>query len=133
MDSARARRMQENRKLLISICKVVVLCARQSIALRGHREDEDSENKGNFLEILSIVASESPALKSHIDNCAGNAKYLSKTTQNELLQAASDVCKQISEEVKVCGFFSVIADEAPDKSRVEQLSLCLRYVHVIVL
>ena len=29
----------------------------------------------------------------------------------------------------MCGFFSVIADEARDKSRVEQLSLCLRYVH----
>ena len=73
MDSARARRIQVNRKLLISICKVV-LCARQSIAHRGHREDEDSKNKGNFLEILFIIASESPALKSRIDNCAGNAQ-----------------------------------------------------------
>ena len=64
------------------------------------------QKTGNFLEILSIIVSESPVLKSRIDNSAGNAKYLSKATQNDLLEAASDIIhKQISEHIKGCGFF----------------------------
>ena len=36
---------------------------------------------------------------------------------------------QIVEEIKRAEFYSIIADETRDISRMEQLSLCLRYVH----
>ena len=73
-----------------SICQAAVLCARQDIGLRGHREHEGSANKGNFLEILDVVASEDTTLKKHMQDAAHNAKYVSKATRNEVLQAAAD-------------------------------------------
>ena len=130
LNSDRAKCIQENRRFLKTICKIVILCARQDIGLRGHREGECSNNQGNFLEILKLVASQDGDLKRRLEKCPGNATYISKTTQNDLLIAASDVIKeQISSSINRSGFFSVIADEARDVSRMEQLSLCIRYVH----
>ena len=43
----RAKTVQENRQYLKSICQIAVLCARQDIGLRGHREHEGSSN-GKF-------------------------------------------------------------------------------------
>ena len=130
LSSVRARIVQENRQYLKSICQVAVLCARQDIGLRGHREQEGSSNKGNFLEILDIVASESNSLKQRMEAAPQNAKYTSKQTQNELLQAAAEVIvEQITSEIRRVGFYSIIADETRDVSRIEQLSLCFRYVH----
>ena len=85
---------------------------------------------GNFLEILDIVAAENPVLRKRIESSPGNAKYTSKTTQNDLLKAASaTIVEQIVEEIKRAEFYSIIADETCGISRIEQLSLCLRYVH----
>ena len=65
-----------------------------------------------------------------MENSPGNAKYTSKTTQNDLLQAASAaIVEQIVEEIKRAEFYSIISDETCDLSRIEQLSLCLRYAH----
>ena len=132
LSSTRAKTIQENRDFLKSISKVAVLCARQDIGLRGHREHETSMNKGNFLEILELVASESSILKKRIKETPRNAKYTSKTStiQNDLLKSASDVIlEQIVAELNQSRHFSIIADESRDISRMEQLSLCLRYVH----
>ena len=130
LNSSRARVVQENRRYLKSICQVAVLCARQDISLRLHRKHEGSSNKGNFLEILDIVASESSSLKQRMEAAPQNAKNISKQTQNELLQAAAEVVvEQITREIRRVGFYS---DETRDVSRIEQLSLCFRYVHPIL-
>ena len=56
-----------------------------------------------------------------------NAKYTSKITQNELLHASAKVItEKITDEIRRAQFFSIIADETRDVSRVEQLSLCFR-------
>ena len=48
----------------------------------------------------------------------------------EILKAAADVLlKQITDEIKDAEGFAVIADEARDISKKEQLSLCLRYMN----
>ena len=130
LSSERAKTIQENRQYLKSIFQVAVLCARQDIGLRGHREREGSSNRGNFLEILDVVASENSSLQKRMQDAPQNAKYISKTTQNELLHAAAQVItEKITDEIKRARFFSIIADETHDVSRIEQLSLCFRYVH----
>lgn len=50
---------------------VLFYTATQNIPQRGHRESEDSENRGNFLAIMEKWKS-------------GNAKYTSNTTQKEV-------------------------------------------------
>lgn len=50
--------------------------------------------------------------------------------QNDLLKAAADVIfKEITDKVKEAEGFAVIADEARDISKKEQLTVCLRYVN----
>jgi hypothetical protein len=47
LSSAFARKIERNREILKSILKVIVLCGRQHIALRGHTEE-----KSNFMAYL---------------------------------------------------------------------------------
>ena len=55
LGTARAQLVKKNRHLIKMIAKILLLCARQDIALRGHRESADSSNRGNFLEILTLA------------------------------------------------------------------------------
>ena len=60
LGSSCAEAIQHNKHYLRTIAEVVLLCAKQDLALRGHREDPTSNNKGNFLEILNVVAKNDP-------------------------------------------------------------------------
>ena len=41
-------------------------------------------NKGNFLAILQLTASNDSLLQTHLDSCPRNASYTLKTIQNEI-------------------------------------------------
>ena len=59
-----------------------------------------------------------------------NAHYLSPQIQNELLDCFADVLRSdIIAQAMESDFFSIMADETTDQSKVEQLSLCIRYLH----
>ena len=48
LDSARSARIKENCHYIKTVADILLLCAKQNIALRGHRENEDALNKGTF-------------------------------------------------------------------------------------
>ena len=50
ISEASSARVQKNREILISIVKCLELCARQGLALHGHRDEFDSDhlNQGKF-------------------------------------------------------------------------------------
>jgi len=52
---------------------VLVYIARQNKSLRGHNESCSSMNKGNFLELLQLLAKYYPILQNHL-NKIGNKK-----------------------------------------------------------
>lgn len=136
--------IQRNRDAVASIIRAVIFCARQDIALRGHRESatvtglsEESRsleikcNRGNFIELLELLKEESPDVRRKIENLPRNSTYTSKDSQNEILHAASLVTREkiVSEVNLNGGIFSLIADEARDNSCTEKMSVCIRYVH----
>ena len=84
--SQRATTIAANRMYISTIAQVVVLCARQGIALRGHDESSTSSNKGNFIEIVELLASVMPELERKFRSLPNNAKYTSKVVQNDLLK-----------------------------------------------
>ena len=130
LDSQLSVVIQSNRKFLKTITQVAILCARQNMALRGHDEQDTSHNKGNFLEILDLLAAHSDEFKDRLSNSPRNCKYTSNHTQNDILLAACDtILDQIATEVKQAGIFAIMADECRDVSRIEQLSVCIRYVN----
>ena len=94
MDSELQRVMETNQKVLKSLKKIVLLCGKQGLALRGHRdgkiswtEDDDvHSNEGNFVELVRFRAEIDPVLAHHLVNSPRNAPYTSKTVQNEIAE-----------------------------------------------
>ena len=124
-----------NRQKLRSIIKTVVLCGKQDMALRGHRDDlshldESSGNPGIFQALLNFrVEAGDKVLANHFANGPRNATYRSKTIQNEIIEVLGTYIQdKIVAEINEAGAFSLLADEASDKNNKEQLPLVLRFV-----
>ena len=67
-DDTKESRVSENREILKWVMKTIVLCGKQCIALRGHREDINSNNNcGDFLAILKLLSETNSELKNHLD------------------------------------------------------------------
>ena len=134
LDQQRKTRVRKNRQKLLPIVKTVAFCGKQTIPLRGHRDDETcqetSHNKGNFQELLDFrIDSGDTVLKEHFESAPKNATYRSKTVQNEMIDSLGEQIQDtIVNEIKKAGIFSILADETPDISRKEQLAISLRYV-----
>lgn len=136
LDTEMQRRMEDNLAVVESLLSIVMLCGKQGLPLRGHRDDciawdseEDTVNQGNFLELVRFRAETDEVLRKHLTNSPRNARYTSKTIQNELINIiGSRIRASILEEIKQAKLFSVIADEVTDTSNLEQLSICIRYV-----
>ena len=100
-------RVARNIQKLSSILKTVILCCRQNIPLRGHRDDSsyyDEKDCGNFQALLDFrVDSGDDVLKEHFATAPKNATYRSKTTQNDLIAcAAACINEKIINEIKSC-------------------------------
>ena len=127
--------MEENQKVIESLFKVILLCGKQGLALRGHRDDQinwddESNNEGNFIELVCFRAETDENLKMHLQNAPKNPRYTSKTIQNQLIEIIGKrIQLDLLSKAKQAEFYSIIADEVCDVSNKEQLSLCLRYVH----
>ena len=138
LDGIRKKQVQVNRAKLRPIVDAVILCGRQNIPLRGHRDDSkhllDSKlNPGNFQEILKYgnrcanISSD-----DHLKSTPKNASYKSKTTQNELIDICGQlIMEKIVSEIKLARFFSILADEATDCANIEQMSLVVRFVDAL--
>lgn len=136
LDTEAQRRICENRKRLYPIIKTIILCGTENIPLRGHRDDgelnldEGKRNEGKFRALLRFrVDAGDKDLEFHLRNSPKNASFLSKTTQNNLIDCCGKVIlDSISEELHASKLYSIIADETRDCSSIEQLTICLRYL-----
>lgn len=132
LDGAAAEQIENNRKVLGGIIEIILLCGRQGLALRGTDDDGVmvSNNRSNFNALLKFrIASGDQILKQHFETCSPNATYISKTTQNNLIEIiGSEIMSCILDEVKEARFYSILADEVTDKANWEQLSIILRFV-----
>ena len=110
----------KNFTILKSIVKGIILCGKQNVALRGHRDDytSNSENKGYYIALLHHMAENNVVLREHLEHGKRNAMATSKTTQNEIISIIADYIRQ---EITKClqqksAVFSIIADEVTDKN-----------------
>ncbi|KAF0687421.1 52 kDa repressor of the inhibitor of the protein kinase-like, partial [Aphis craccivora] len=125
--------IKENRKRLIPIIECIILCGRQEIALRGHRDagnifTHDTSNQGNFRSILLYRSNGDEHLNSILQT-PGRNKYITPQIQNEIISSCGNLILQtIVKKVNDSQCFSVLADETTDISVTEQLALCVRYI-----
>ena len=127
-DKTREERIKRNKEVLKWAIEVIILCGKQCLLLRGHREKSDESNHsnpGNFLAILRLLSETNETLKEHL-NCpiARNATDLPPAIKNELIDiiAYEVLQKDLIEEIKAAKFILILADEV-ESHHVEQLPL----------
>ena len=69
------RRLVENKKVVESLLNIVLLCGKQGIPFRGHRDDnviwtetEKQGNQGNFTKLVRFTAQTNDILCCHLQN-----------------------------------------------------------------
>lgn len=123
------RERERNRlRVKVSIAAVKWLTT-QSCAFRGHDETPESKNRGNFIELLKLLAEFNPEIAEVIfENAPYSSKYTSHDIQQEILGIyALKVRKHIREQIRDSKF-SILVDETCDVANREQMALVLRFV-----
>ena len=125
-----------NSEVLSLIVESVLLCAKQRIPLQAHRQDkidfskDTSHNEGNFIALLRLLAKSNPILNKHLVAGPKNAKYISKTIQNEILLLLADQVRDFYRDcLQRCSHFSLICDEVTSHGK-EILAVCLRFLEI---
>ncbi|XP_047118367.1 52 kDa repressor of the inhibitor of the protein kinase-like [Schistocerca piceifrons] len=127
--------IKSNREWLIPAVKTIILCGQENIPLRGHRDDgtlSDEISQGKFLPLLKFcIDSGDLSFQKYLETVPKNATYLSKTTQNQLIDCChSIIMKKVLDKVKEAKHYAVLGDETMDASGTEQLSVCIRYLNL---
>lgn len=102
--------------------------ARQGLALRGDKNDED----GNFYQIVQLLSRHCYVMKRWLQDSSlrpYHVTYLGHKSQNEFIDLlASEVRRTIVEEIKVANVYAIMADTTPDISHQDRLAVSVRYV-----
>ncbi|XP_014461093.3 52 kDa repressor of the inhibitor of the protein kinase [Alligator mississippiensis] len=136
LSNGRCAQVEANRKKLVPIIETVLFAGKKGLPLRGKHDDGelDMNNEGKSEGIFqSLLRSRCQAgdvtLHEHLVKAPKNAKYTSKTIQNEIIQKSAIIIRsKLVNEINESGFFTVLADETTDISNTEQMSVCVRYV-----
>ncbi|XP_037942674.1 zinc finger MYM-type protein 1-like [Teleopsis dalmanni] len=122
------QQVSENRKILERLIDCVCFLGTQELAFRGNDESQSSNNKGNYKELLNLLAKYDNKLERHLTT-ATTFTGTSSSIQNELINAVASVISDcIEEEINKSSFISVMLDETTDIGKKSQLSLVFRYV-----
>ncbi|KAM5552412.1 zinc finger MYM-type protein 1-like [Rosa sericea] len=108
---------------------VVRILLKQGLPFRGHDESENSNNRGNFLEILEWLCGYNEDIKAvTLKNAPENLKLTSPDIQKDIVSAISvEVVNRIASELGD-SLFAILVDESRDMSSKEQMAIVLRYV-----
>lgn len=105
----------------------------QNLAFRGSSNVLHTQNNGNFLKLVEAISKFDLVLADHlkrITDASTHTTYLSPNIQNELIDiTAKSVQNKILKMVDASKYYSIIVDSTPDASRVEQITLIIRFLH----
>ncbi|XP_047320270.1 zinc finger MYM-type protein 1-like [Impatiens glandulifera] len=131
MNRESSEQIQKNRLRLTATIESVRWLSLQACALRGHDESLDSQNRGNFIEMLKLLGKWNDSIANVIlEKAPGNAKYTSPEVQKEILHIIGNrVRNKIRDEIGDSKF-CILVDEAKDISNKEQMAIIFRFVDV---
>lgn len=117
----------KNREILKRLINSVCYLAKQELPFRGHNENKNSVNKGNYMELLISNQEFDPLLQEHLDTST-IFRGTSVSIQNDLINAVADIIKnEIFNEIQNSQYVAIMLDETTDISNKSQLSTVLRY------
>ena len=115
-----AREKEHNRKMFLKIISSIRFLSRQGMALRGDRNDENS----NFLQLLQLKAEDDPGLLEWLKRKTN--KYTSHEMQNEIIKVmAMNVLRTITSSLQTSLFVTLMMDETTDISNKEQVTFTI--------
>ncbi|XP_075645820.1 uncharacterized protein LOC142616986 [Castanea sativa] len=120
---------REYRTRLNALVDCICFLQWQGLAFHGHDESKDSNNQGNFLELLQFLAKHNEEIdKAILENAPENHQMTSPDIQKEIANVAT--VETINAIIKDIGdsSFAIIVDESRNMSTKEQLAIALRYV-----
>ncbi|XP_042894435.1 zinc finger MYM-type protein 1-like, partial [Parasteatoda tepidariorum] len=117
------------KRVLQRLFDIILTLAKSSLALRGHQEDLHQKGyHGNFLSFVEIVARYDHILRQVLDMPKGSTRYLSATIQNEMIESLGTKLEtHLLEQIRASPFLAIIMDTTQDISKVDQLSIVVRY------
>ena len=112
--------------------------SKQELSFRGHDESSVSLNKGNYRELLELIAKFDPQFERRLHGRledsqrgpegGGTFTGVSSDIQNDIIESVDLVIQdEIDKEIAECNFVSIQVDETADISGKEQLSLIQRF------
>lgn len=103
LSTSHRQEREKNIYYLKKIVEIISYLCFQGLALRGHNEKLDSNNRGNFLELCEFFARHDSLFKECFEK---HISFTSKIIQNEIIHIMSTMLtEKILEEIKACGFF----------------------------
>lgn len=118
-----------NRKNNTPVIETIILCGKQNISLRGHRDfgkltvDNTDINDGNFRNLLRFRARGDAFLKVHLES-SSTIKYTSPISQNAIIDLCNSILlNKIVDRVNEAKCFTVLFDETADIAGIEQVSI----------
>lgn len=141
IDKDNERSIRESQKywynLFERLIDIINYLASHNLAFRAHRESlklNDSKNSGNFLDLFKLLSKYDLTLREHmkrINEKQLTQHYLSHDIQNELITLMSkSVINEIIHRVKQAKYYAILLDCTRDVSRVEQMSIILRFCNL---
>ncbi|KAL4126127.1 hypothetical protein QTP88_010356 [Uroleucon formosanum] len=117
--------------VLTRLIKNIFSLTAGNCALKGNEGKKNTYSEGNFLRTVKLIAEYDPVLNKLLYNEEMKIKYLSWKIQNELIELlALNVKKIICDEIRNAQCFTIIMDSTQDITKVDQVSLIIRYVIV---
>ncbi|XP_025190406.1 zinc finger MYM-type protein 1-like [Melanaphis sacchari] len=123
-----------NKEIVKHLIDLTLYLGRHSLPFRGHREGWQENIRGNYKDLVLVLAKYSPALASYVTSVELKGKktynFISWQRQNQLIEAIyRNIRDVIKKEILTAVFFSISLDTTFDVSRKEQLSLVIRYIN----
>ncbi|PNF14161.1 hypothetical protein B7P43_G13483, partial [Cryptotermes secundus] len=120
--------VKQNRKFVGQLITAVCFLGSQGLAFRGHDESVASVNRGNYIEVLNMLARYDSDLHNHLESSTA-FRGSSPDIQNELIHSVSELMTmEIKKEISKANYVSLILDETSDVMNKCQLASVLRYV-----
>jgi hypothetical protein len=121
--------VKQNREILKRLIAVTCFLGKQELAFRGHSEGRDSNNRGNYVQLLNLLAEFDAQLNQHLKT-ATVFTGLSSLIQNDLIQSVNNVMiSEVKSQIQSATFVAILVDETSDVTNFSQLSIVFRYVY----
>lgn len=103
MQSQKRTRATTNREIMKWLVDIALHLAQQDGAFKGHDESSTSSNKGDFLELVQLIAKYDSTIKMHLDNFnliqsqqkKTQTSLLSHMTQNDIINALATYVRRV--------------------------------------